>query len=442
MLARLSAVGSAALLAATAMLSAPAPAPSVAPVVSDHVTAQATPTAGATFNNPGGTLAQQYAIADRLTSAIDAAPRGAVIRMAFYSLTIQSFAERLLAAHRRGVQVRILMDDHSINTQWDQLVAELGTDPAGGSFALLCHRSCMTDYQPSYLHAKLYMFSTSGTASRVVTVSSANPSNGQAQIGWNDAYTMVGDTTMYEAYKQYFQDLTNGALQAEQPITQPAYYWTTKSPGHKVYLFPRAGTTRDSDTVYTALSKIGCSGASRGYGTSDGHTIINVAMFQWTRYRVNLAEKLWALDNAGCRVRIVLSGQATNPEVIAALTRPGGANGGPEIRNGSRDYDGDGDQDRYVHSKYFTINGYYAGDRSSRVVFMGSHNFARNSLRYNNDILQRITKTSVFDAYQKNFAALTAYAGSAVTASGTGRLGAASLRPADQDSERLDRTAD
>src|SRR5690349_20682838 len=154
-----------------------------------------TPHTGATFNKPTGTQAEQYAIMDQLMASVDAAPKGSAIRMAMYSISIQDFSDKLIAAHQRGVNVQLLMDDHSLGDQWLSLVNELGTDTQAKSFAVTCHHSCLAESDISYMHAKFYMFSTTGSAKKVVTVSSANPTNSQAKTGWNNAYTMVGDST-------------------------------------------------------------------------------------------------------------------------------------------------------------------------------------------------------------------------------------------------------
>jgi phosphatidylserine/phosphatidylglycerophosphate/cardiolipin synthase-like enzyme len=362
-------------------------------------------TPGPVFNRPDD-VARQYEIVSHWEQMIDETAPGAIIRMAFYSITVQSFVDKLIAAHNRGVQVKLLMDDHTTSPQWTQLVAALGTNPnsASGSFAVLCHRSCFTDYEPSYLHAKMYMFSSTGASSRVVSVSSANPTNGQAVIGWNNTYTMVGDRTQYNSYKQYFEDMLAGARNNNQSTAQPAgKYRTTDTGAYKSYFFPRQGTTTATDTVQNILDNVTCTGTAAGYGTAKGRTIIKVAMFQWTQYRVNLARKLWNLDNAGCNVEIIYSKVETDQAVIDALRKPGGAFGGPVVRDGSKDVDGNGTNDLYVHHKYFIIDGNYAGDRSSRLVFTGSANFANNALRYNNEIILKVNEAATYEAFRVNF---------------------------------------
>jgi phosphatidylserine/phosphatidylglycerophosphate/cardiolipin synthase-like enzyme len=80
--------------------------------------------------------------------------------------------------------------------------------------------------------------------------------------------------------------------------------------------------------------------------------------------------------------------------------------------------DGDGGVDRYVHHKFFTIDGHYAGNPAAKFVFTGSANFANNALRYNNEVMLRIAGAAAHDAYATHFGALKAFAktGTAVPA--------------------------
>src|SRR5438093_296295 len=66
---------------------------------------------GPVFNDPLGTSAQQGAIFTQLIRLIDATPAGAQIRGSMHEFQDQGVADALLAAHRRGVNVRIIVDD-------------------------------------------------------------------------------------------------------------------------------------------------------------------------------------------------------------------------------------------------------------------------------------------------------------------------------------------
>ena len=86
------------------------------------------PQTGALFNNPDGTSAEQLALLNHITNAIDSVPENSIIRIAAYSFSYQPMANALIAAHQRGVQVRLLIDSHTDTSQLKALRSALGTD--------------------------------------------------------------------------------------------------------------------------------------------------------------------------------------------------------------------------------------------------------------------------------------------------------------------------
>ena len=183
--------------------------------------------------------------------------------------------------------------------------------------------------------------------------------------------------------------------------------------------------------MYGALSNIRCTGAASGYG-SMGKTVIKIAMFQWSVRRLRLADKLWALDNAGCSVEILYNPWEIDKEVLASLRKPGGLNGGPIMRIAFVDQDRDGIADHYVHNKYVLVNGVYAGDTSSKIVFTGSANWTNNALHYSNEIMFKITGSTAHSQYLAHFVKLRTWA--IETARSTATAGAPIVVPFDRTS--------
>jgi phosphatidylserine/phosphatidylglycerophosphate/cardiolipin synthase-like enzyme len=369
----------------------------------------AAPTGGPVFNDPTGSEDQQMAIMNKIMRAIDGTRRGATIRMAFYSFTIQAFADKLIAAHKRGVRVRLIMDDHEIWPAWESVVAKLGRNPRNSSYAVLCHGACLTENQPSYQHTKTFMFSSTGGVANVVMVSSANPTYFQARRGWNNGYAIVGDKIMYDAFVRNFETMAYGARKVNQPTTQPHVYFTATSGKHKIYFFPKDGAGGDDDPMYGILGNIGCTGLAAGYG-SNGRTTIRIAMYQWSILRVRLADRIWSLDDRGCKVTIMFDPTRVDPGVLRALTRPGGRHGGPTIVPAATDEDDNGVVDQMVHDKFVLINGAYSGDNSAKVVFTGSANWTNNALRYNDEYMLRIWDNGVYNAFAKHWDKVRAFA--------------------------------
>ena len=336
------------------------------------------PTAGATFNDPTGSRSQQTVLMDQIIAAVNNVPSGSVIRFVAYSFDYQPMVDALLAAKKRGAQVRLLIDSHTETAQIRQLRSALGTGTSDGSYLRTCKYSCMAN-QPSFIHSKLYLFSRTGGATRVSMNSSANPAETGVSRSWNNTYTTVGDKTIYDANLDNFNDMLPDK-------TNTDYYHTVESGNLKEYFFPRAGSTKNSDTLYNILNDVSCP------------STIRVTTYFWTSARLYLAEKLSALKKAGCKVEVIYpdgpGGQDTiYPEVTAELL--------------------DGDIDTwntrpkkgfYVHNKLILIDGTYQGVAGQQLVYATSQNLTLTSLRESNEVMLRIPNNpSVYGAYLGNF---------------------------------------
>ncbi|HET6760125.1 MAG TPA: phospholipase D-like domain-containing protein, partial [Propionibacteriaceae bacterium] len=245
------------------------------------------PTAGATFNNPLGSRAQQTVLMDQIIEAVNNVPAGSIIRFVAYSFDYDPMVTALSSAKDRGVQVRLLIDSHAETDQIKRLRSKLGTGTSDGSYLRTCKYSCMAN-EPSFIHSKLYLFSRTGGATRVAMNSSANPAETGVSKSWNNTYTTVGDKTLYDAYVDNFNDMLPDK-------TNTDYYHTVESGPYpiKEYFFPRAGSTKKSDTLYNILNDVSCP------------STIKLTTYFWTSARLYLAEKLTALQKAGCHVEVI-----------------------------------------------------------------------------------------------------------------------------------------
>jgi phosphatidylserine/phosphatidylglycerophosphate/cardiolipin synthase-like enzyme len=381
---------------------------------------------GPLFNKPTGTTSQQNAILSHVGALTNGATSGSRIRIAMYVFGSNWLAEQLVAAKDRGVSVQVIVDDatrkHREGAGAYQILAQgLGTNPAAPSWVLACRpdHACLgkdPDPDDSYFpvnHNKFYLFSkSSGRAADpaqavpdVVVQSSANLTTWDRKTAWNSAMTVVGNHTLFQAYNSYFEDLRAAALgqipqTADYPVQVRA--WPAKA-----YFFPRSKT----DVILSILNNVDdpvdssavCHGNSAGYGTSDGRTVIRVAMHQITRIAV--ARKLWELDNAGCYVDIVYRYLDENGTAVAAqLTKPT-AYGGIALHR----LDGV----TTTHSKYLLIEGAYSGVANRKIVFTGSHTYTYLALHGNDEALLKYVDPAVHDAYRANFWAQRAAADAA-----------------------------
>jgi phosphatidylserine/phosphatidylglycerophosphate/cardiolipin synthase-like enzyme len=165
-----------------------------------------TPVTKTTFNNPKGSRAAAERINDELDRAIDATPAKATIRIAAYLFNVDSTADKLAAAHRRGVNVQLLIDDGVHSDELARVRRVLGTKRSARSFVTTCRAGCHTS-SPSIMHAKFSIFSQVGGATHVSMLGSANPHGYNLYSSWNNSHTIVNNKTIYNALNSYINDM-------------------------------------------------------------------------------------------------------------------------------------------------------------------------------------------------------------------------------------------
>jgi phosphatidylserine/phosphatidylglycerophosphate/cardiolipin synthase-like enzyme len=347
------------------------------------------PQSGPVFNNPESDSTQQYAIMRKIEDNIDTAPKGSVIRIAIYSINLDEFADKLIAAHKRGVYVKVLMDQHGQNAVWKRLVAALGSKvstASASSYAAVCSGGCLAHHysggEPtSFLHAKYYLFS--GGGKRTVTISSANPTAAQAEVAWNNSYTVVGNDGLYNGYVKYFTDMSKGATGTHKP----AYYWTYGS-NPKAYYWPKA--SGGSDTILGMLQLVTCSAT---YPTQ-----VRVAMFEWTDARIALAKQLVSMASRGCKVTVLYTKNQVSSSVRSTL-----ANSKMDVRDSTHGTNSEGYAEHYTHDKYLLIDGRYDGVSGRKIVMTGSANYTANALYHNDESDMKVTSSTIYLAYLADF---------------------------------------
>jgi phosphatidylserine/phosphatidylglycerophosphate/cardiolipin synthase-like enzyme len=286
-------------------------------------------------------------------------------------------AQALMAAHRRGVKVQVLLNDHERTAAERILFRGLGQNRHKKNFAYECHESCRG--HAHNLHTKFYLFSKSGGAKQVMMFGSANLTLNAVKWQWNDLYTRYGAKNQYREFVRLFD-----CLRHEYSKNQPYYRFcgheaTKKHPAKpcdedKDFMVTRVypkHTHADNDDIMEALNKIKCV-----YGTKSGtkHTRVWIVMHTWRGNRGNyLAAKVRSLWAAGCDVKVDygLIGFHTK-QIIGAKT----ARGRVPLRSLGFDYNDDGSVDRYTHQKNFTILGDWGGNKKAAVTFTGSSNFS------------------------------------------------------------------
>jgi phosphatidylserine/phosphatidylglycerophosphate/cardiolipin synthase-like enzyme len=368
----------------------------------------------ATFNDPHD-VTGRTAIQSQVIQLIDGAPAGATIRISTFLFASGAYRDALLAAHTRGVNVQLLVDasltHDTSGTTFFALANGLGRDVSRPSFAVLCPAGggCIGT---GIDHAKFFLFSSTGGRSKVIVQTSANmidhvDTGNSGLTAWNNAVTLVDEPVLYDAYVARFTAMR------DRRTTTP--YSSTVGSNAKVYFFPRPDGDPSSvtgSTILGVLNNIDCSGKNTTGGWGPDHlTSIHVAMFKLTD--VDIAAKLWALDNAGCVVHVVRTNNGTDDDAaIARLNNCDAHNGvtidSVHLRVNGDDNNPDADEAvGFVHSKYLVIDGFYDGSPNQRLVWTGSYNYTTAALLHNDETLLKLwNHDAIFEAFQSNFQTL------------------------------------
>ncbi|WP_375423834.1 phosphatidylserine/phosphatidylglycerophosphate/cardiolipin synthase family protein [uncultured Friedmanniella sp.] len=386
------------LLSAVVALAVPLPLAPTA-VAAKVVPQATTPTfsikPGLTFNNPTGNKAARLRIVTQVEKAIDHAPKGSTIRIANYLFDLRDPATKLIKAYRRGVHVQLLIDDNPMSKQTIRVRKELGTNKKKLSYVTRCSHGCMSS-QPGVMHAKFYLFSQSGVTKNVAMISSANLYHGNSGISWNNQHTIVGDMVIYNALNTYFQQMIRDK-------DQPNYFRSVKSGNTTLWFYPQVATAGSSKVVpLAALRAVSCKGAAKGYGDKDGRTVVRVEQWGWSVKRLDIAKQLVKLQGQGCNVQVILNNFKTGTSIRRALLQST-KHGKVKVYNAGIDTNGNGKHDKYMHHKAILINGVWAGNKKSKVVYTGSANFTGLATATNNELIMRVKSVSVYNAYAVNF---------------------------------------
>ena len=366
------------------------------------------PVDGVIFNNPKGSLAAERAIITHLDRAVNASPRGSIISMAMYLFDRPTTARALVAAHRRGVNVQLIVDDGEASPESKYVrryLAERRTG-YGSSFVRSCRRSCMSNVSGSVLHSKFYIFSRVGSTRNVSMISSANPHNVNTKASWNNIHTIANNATIYNSLRGYFLDMLDDPARraAGLPDRNRLNYFDTRRPvssgKYRLSFYPRAARSGVQTVEFLdALNRVSCS-TGGGYG-SRGKTVVRVAMWGFTNPLMAVAKKLRWLKSKGCKVDVIMNQGRASRSIIKELIRKT-PKGQIPVYNAWRDKNRNDYGEMYVHHKAMIVNGRWNG-RNTKVVWTGSQNLTSTGVRINDDQILRITDNKTYSAYSRNF---------------------------------------
>lgn len=330
-----------------------------------------TPKPGVITNDPR--RADKRRLLEHIIKSIGGTPRRQHIRIISWNVTSRGFVDKLIAAHRRGVSVRVLISAGKAvdNGEFWRLKRELQekrprkarVGQKYQSWARTCEGSCRGSR--GIAHSKLFIFSKAGKAERVVMSTSANATEVSVNYQWNDLYTLVGNRKIYRGFVEAFVESAR-----DEPVK--GAYREFRGETVTGYVYPWKGKDARGDRVIQELKRITCNGAEGGTGLR-GKTRIRIAQDAIIDQRgIDIAKILRHKWQSGCHIRIVYA--LMGKQVRGILTNT--TRGPVPIRQIVNDYDYDGVYDRYLHSKSMAVSGWYRQDRSARVAWQGSENWS------------------------------------------------------------------
>ena len=349
---------------------------------------------GPYFNDPHRKKGY-FTIERKVIQTIRHTPRGSTIRIAVYSFDRMPVAKALVAAHRRGVKVQMLLNDHQYTKAMRVIRAEIGARRGADSFIYRCKAGCRSKAnQYNNMHTKFYSFSRAGRSRDVIAVGSANMMLNAAIHQWNDLYFTSGDHTLFRQFVSLFNDMAK-----DHSTRQPARSFCGSPRGaacddsvdkHTVWAFPKPAGPRN-DLVIDMLDKIQCVTPDGAGGITRTRLALSMHTMRGRRGDY-LAAAIRQKFAEGCRFRVSygLIGYHTK-KILGAPTRRGriplrstGLDFNPDD-NYDLNHDGKDDLilNYYSHQKYFAIQGTYNGVPNTSMVLTGSSNWA--SLSTGND---------------------------------------------------------
>jgi phosphatidylserine/phosphatidylglycerophosphate/cardiolipin synthase-like enzyme len=327
------------------------------------------PSPGVIFNDANGSNGARNRILNKIVASIRHAPPGSTIRVVTWSYFYGRGTDALIAAHKRGVSVRLVMALAKSKESHDykRLRRALGSygnkkrPYALKSGVKACRATCRG--HAGTMHAKMFMFSRAGKAKNVVMWGSPNLTRASARLQWNDLYTSVNRVPIFDYAIKIFNEMWR-----DKPVAGP--YEIVRSGPIGLAVLPYRGT---GDWISNELSKVRCQGATGGTGY-DGRTTILVAQAVIRGTIGNrIARLLKQRWDEGCRVRILYTIRGVETRKILMGS---GGRGAVPMRHYVQDLNGDGLYDKYLHMKALVVSGVMGDRTNARFVMNGSENWA------------------------------------------------------------------
>lgn len=303
-------------------------------------------------------------------------PRGAYIRVATWSFTGGNLANALIAAHDRGVVVRVLMAKGQMNTTAvERLQRELTS--RGESWIRGVRNSARGtdrfDGAWTTMHQKSWLFSTVGSRKRVSVVTSANATAHARDAQYTDALQFVGKWKVYNKIRDVFVQQTK-----DDALARPFRSWSGEGVGLTFTPWNRPGM---ADPVVRRIRNV------------PDHAHLRIANSAWYGGRGDrIARAVAAHERA-----------TGGKDVWVLASKPFGANVRQILRGaGVTIYDGYFGPNRYHHLKFMTARWRGSDGNAVTRVWAGSENWSAKS-RGNDELVARVKGFRAHQGYVRFF---------------------------------------
>lgn len=326
------------------------------------------PRFSAVFSTRNASSAPSTAIEDTIVTLIRQALPGSRIRVAVFNFSRNNVSAELVAAARRGVDVRIVLDGGTPMDPGTEVPA-LRTG-LGAANVHVCDAPGTSCIGTGIMHHKTFLFSQLSDGSRNVVVQASHNLTTTQLSMHNNALIVRGDDLLFAGYERVWNDLV-------RDVENPNYYTIVDGAfDTRAYFFPRAS----GDTVVSILDNATCDASAR----------IRVAMAFFTDARIAVAQALARRAREGCSVSVVIGNGEITPGANVLSTLRGAGVVVTLYPTRTNNWG--------LHSKYLLIDAPYTGVRR-RLVFTGSHNWTGPSLDANDETLLKVEDGALFDSY-------------------------------------------
>lgn len=336
--------------------------------ISGPAAADSDPVVEPIFSYPTASGIPDHRHEDVVKELLRRAMPGTSVYFTIFTFTRDTMAQAFVDAADRGLDVNLLIDERgSQSSATTRLLSELPDSTQ------IIHDGGVGD---RHNHNKFFLVEELLTGGEDVVWQSSSNFTDPQRHNHNTSVVVRNDTALYDAYREYWDDL------ADEDFQDLGYNRTVDAETATAYFSPRD----EGDTHVDALEDV----------VPSEDATIRFMMSIWTESREAesglIGGRLADLVDGGCDVRVVMEQRETVPGMLA--------DAGIEVV----EYP---DVESDVHSKNMLIDADFetddGGTERRREVWTGSQNLSRPGLRRNDETLLCIVDDYVYRQFRNDW---------------------------------------